>query len=55
MLSAKRAAAPVKVHYNGYTSDADEWIGTDRWCARLKHNNLYNMHSPVSIRAFLIS
>ena len=30
MLSTKRAAAPVKVRYNGYTSDADEWIASDR-------------------------
>ena len=29
MLSTKRAAAPVEVPYNGYTSDADEWIASD--------------------------
>ena len=29
MLSTKRAAAPVEVRYNGYTSDADEWIASD--------------------------
>lgn len=26
----KRKAAPVKVHYAGYTDDSDEWVGVDR-------------------------
>ena len=26
----KRARAPVKVHYTGYTSKDDEWVGADR-------------------------
>eukprot|EP00929_Paragymnodinium_shiwhaense_P114693 TRINITY_DN83161_c0_g1_i1.p1 TRINITY_DN83161_c0_g1~~TRINITY_DN83161_c0_g1_i1.p1 ORF type:complete len:309 (+),score=85.31 TRINITY_DN83161_c0_g1_i1:50-976(+) len=28
--AAKRAKAPVKVHFSGYTDDYDEWVGADR-------------------------
>lgn len=48
--SKERQLEPVLVHYNGYTSDDDEWVGADRF--RSKQLKFLDLKSHPKLKLF---